>query len=113
MATVSAIVDRTIEEKTDKTCHTDSKLIQKSNEYAANITKDINVIFRSVKVGYYKRFPELESIITQPALYCKAVREIEKAERGEGEARFAFLSNHQKMSLQLALSTIHEKLPLE
>jgi RNA processing factor Prp31 len=62
---------------------------------------------------YYKKFPELESIVTQPAFYCKAVREIEMAEMGQVGNQFAFLSNHQKMSLQLALSSVHEKLTPE
>jgi RNA processing factor Prp31 len=79
MATVSAIVDGK-EESKDK--NNNPKLIQKSHEYAAVISKEINAIFRSVKTAYYKRFPELESIVTQPALYCKAVREIEIAEKG-------------------------------
>lgn len=53
--------------------------------------------------------------MTQPALYCKAVREIEQGELGtiRAGAAFAYLSNHQKMSLQIALSSIHEKLSSE
>ena len=47
----------------------------------------------------------MESIVTQPALYCKSLLEIEK-----GGTAFQYLSNHQKMSLQIALSSLHEVL---
>ena len=83
MSKIEEIVDSEIKKGEGKSKpQNDAKLIQKSNEYASKITKEINVIFRFVKTVYYKRFPELESIVTQPALYCKAVREIEREEKG-------------------------------
>ena len=76
MKVVSSIVDEQLGKDQLKKIDNEAKIIQKSNEYASVITKEINSIFRAVKAVYYKRFPELESIVTQPALYCKAVREI-------------------------------------
>lgn len=74
MQTISFIVDAKIDQNSNNTSKINSQLIQKSNEYASNINKEINALFRSIKAMYYHKFPELESIVTQPALYCKAVR---------------------------------------
>ena len=74
MKMIGTIVDSQLGKGEQKIKKHDAKVVQKSNEYASMITKEINFIFRSVKAVYYKKFPELQSIVTQPALYCKAVR---------------------------------------
>ena len=75
-------------------------LVHQSNKYASCISQHIAGIFRTVKGIYYQKFPELESIVTSPPQYCRAVREIESASND-----FNYLTNHQKMSLQIALSS--------
>lgn len=77
MATISALIDQKIEKGKLEAQKNEAELIQKSNEYASAISKEIASIFRFVKNIYNRKFPELESIVTQPSLYCKAVREIE------------------------------------
>jgi RNA processing factor Prp31 len=103
--TIKALVDAKIRQEETECVTPQELLIQRSNEYASAIAKEVAGFFRAVKAVYGRKFPELESIVTQPALYCKAVREIER-----GETAFAYLSNHQRISLQIAVSSVHEQL---
>jgi RNA processing factor Prp31 len=73
---IKGLVDAKINQEEKECPIPQEALIQKSNEYASTIGKEISSFFRAVKAVYNRKFPELESIVTQPALYCKAVREI-------------------------------------
>ena len=44
---------------------------------------EIDNIIKFVRKGYNKRLPELESIVTKPTLYCKALLEIESTNPAE------------------------------
>lgn len=58
MAMITTLVDSQIE-KGNSNHKNDPKIIQKSNQYASAISKEINAIFRTTKAIYYKKFPEL------------------------------------------------------
>ncbi len=83
MKKIGELVDAKIEEGKLETHREEATLIHLSNEYAGAISKEIGSIFRFVKGIYYHKFPELESIVTEPALYCKTVRELERERKAD------------------------------
>lgn len=57
MTLISSIVDGKIGKNEANKIENEAKVIQKSNEYASTIAKEINTLFRSVKAVYYHKFP--------------------------------------------------------
>ncbi|ELT98453.1 hypothetical protein CAPTEDRAFT_177631 [Capitella teleta] len=52
------------------------QLIVQANNITVEIDNEINVIHKYVRDIYYKRFPELESLVSQPLEYMKTVKEL-------------------------------------
>ena len=79
--------------------------MQKSNEYGAIITREIQAVHKFVKDEFFKKFQELESIVVNPVDYVRCVKLINE-QRDLEKANFQhLLSSHQLVAVKVAASS--------
>ncbi len=70
------------------------QVIVEANNITVEIDNEINVIHKYVRDNYYKRFPELESLVQNPVDYVKTVRELGNTiDKTKGSAKLAEILN--------------------
>lgn len=86
MANINEAIDETLMKAENKaiSIKPDNKQIvienvNKSNEYALMILKEVQAIAKFIKKIYNQKFPELENLVPNEGLYCRTILEIEES----------------------------------
>ncbi|KAM3135730.1 hypothetical protein pb186bvf_012127 [Paramecium bursaria] len=99
-----------LREEEVQSLHEEYQLILKTNDYCSAIEKEINNIHKRLKDVYYKRFPELEQIITNPLDYVKIVSLIKNQCDLRKIDFLSILSGHQVVAVNVAASSTQGQL---
>ncbi|CCH60043.1 hypothetical protein TBLA_0C02320 [Henningerozyma blattae CBS 6284] len=90
----------------------DEQLLYSLNELSFNINEDIKLLHSYVKANYQKRFPELESLITNPIQFIDVIRLLEslnnpnKNEESQLEIRLEKETTLQKEQILVIIMSV-------